>query len=938
MHLESSSARSAAPLESAGKTPRGGKSGGGLSALARRPKTLAIAVGGLALLVVAAVVAPNIPQQMRRSEAFQSMENGDYAAAAAALDTYILERPNDAEAGLQYALAALHIGDYAVARGAFEKYAGSPSAQREDIALGRALTQMDNPDIALPLLDELVSRASGNAAAHLTRGVLFAAQDDSRRARDDFIQADDLIRGYVEEDPLIGLAHKILLQNIARREFTAPTPAPKSPAPVEGRIGFPLGAAGFDNRYALPDDEAILNENPPQSAIPALYYAHMLIEDGQRQEAETELGQASSLAPDLLMATNLEAFMLLQQAKFTEAAEKLSAVVERAPNSPRALLNLANAQWSENPDPARWESAAAAYDEILANNPDAPEAPQALNNRGHIRTFGGNLKGAREDFSAAIQMLESDDSQNAKSLSQRARFNLAVIQLAEGYGAEALDDLEKLAEEKFPTASRALVAAAEIAILPERAARHRAALAAAGEQEPLLATALHYERRGLLLRALWTLGQIPPDENNRDILEFRRGRILAKLQNADGAGQAADGIADPRRAGVLRAVMAAADGEGDAAVERYRQALDAGPPPTPAELAEFIESLGEWLSPEWPESADLQVEGFSPEYYPRVAALAARALEENNPENARELAELAVRVWPNDFLILRHAGIVLGELGDPESGRLLLDRALEGYPAAPDILRGLQEFRAADGDRDGALQAAETLFNLVNPQDDESEEGAVFQKKLGLSAQVGKKLQDALGARDYQQALDIYDQALDKTDDADVRNALLYHRAVVARIDGRPKDAAAALDELLKSDKLSDIQRAVALAERGRNLAADGRKQDAEADYRAAAELNPANADYLRRAALNAADPVIGLEETIRRFPLDDRAYWDLANIHRDASRFAKVIEVMRRLARVSPAEPSIYKLLGDIQTTAGHNRDAFVNQQIHAALRNAQQ
>ena len=905
-------------------------SGLSLAGLARRPKALAVVVGGVILLLAVAVIAPNIPQQMRRSGAFQAMADGDYETAVLELEIYIKERPNDAEAGLQYALAALHSGDLAAARAAFRKYAGSPLAKQEENMLGRALAQLSDPAAASPLLDTLVSRKSDNAAAHLVRGVLRATQGDLRRARDDLLQADDIIRGYVEENHFLPLAHKILLQNAAAHPITAPPPPPKSPAPVEGRIGFPLGAVGFANQYALPADHEFLSEFVPQSAIPALHYANMLIDAGQYQESETELSQAASLAPDLLLAENLEAFRFLRQGKFAKAAEKFADVVERAPNSPRALLNLANAQWSENPDPIRWESAAAAYDEILAGNPDVPEASLALNNRGHIRTFGGNLKGAAEDFAAVIDMLKSDESEAAAKLSQRARFNLAVANLAEGgRQVEVLDALEQLAEEKFPSASRALVAAAQIAILPDRAMRYNEVLAASGDLEPLLASALHYERRGLLLRALWTLDQLNPSPDIRDILNFRRGRILVKLQNPEAANEQLTDMKDLRRAAVLRAIIAAAKGEADEAVSLYRQGVSENPEPplTHAEQAEYGESLGEWLAPKWPAPSD--IEGFQADYYPRLAALLSRAVVKSDPEEAVRLANLAVRVWPNDFLVLRHAGIVLGETGNPQVGLTLLNRALEGYPADPEILQSVQNFRSETGDHEGSLRAAETLFNLTTA----NKEQETSFKTLGVAKDVVEGLQQALRQRDYERALEIYDSSLAAAKDEEGRNALLFHRAAVLRASGRVSDALLSLDQVLDSGALSALDRALALAARGRNLMMDGRNSEAEADFRKAAKLNPANPDYLRRAALASSDPAAGLEDSIRRFPLDQQAYWDLADIYRKTGKFSEVLALMRRMARVTPVHPDIYKLLGDVQTAAGHNRDAAVNQQIYDAL-----
>ena len=911
-----------------------GKSG--LPAFLRGRKAMALGAVGLILLLVAAVIAPNIPQQMRRSAAFQAMADGDYETAALELETYTNDRPNDAEAGLQYAMAALHVGDIPAARAAFEKFSGADLASREDFTLGRALTHLNAPNRVLPLLDAAIARDSDsqNAAAHLIRGVLRANQGDLRRARDDFLQADDIIRGFAEEDPFLPLAHKILLQTAAQSSFSAPAPIPKSSAPVEGRLGFPLGASGFANQYALPSDPEFLRDAPPQSAIPALHYAGMLIQSGQYQEAETELRQASSLAPDLLMVANLEAFALLRQGNFAEAAPKLSDIVDRAPNSTRTLLNLANAQWSENPDPARWESAAAAYDGILSAVPeDSFNAAVALNNRGHLRTFGGELKGAREDFATAGKMLDGENSEDAQELSRRVRFNLAVVELAEGDSAEkVLDELEQLAEARFPGASRALVAAAEIAILPERAARYRAALAASGEHEPLLANALYYERRGLLLRSLWTLEQLPNSGDTRDIVGFRRGRILAKLQNIDAAKGQLEDIQDPRLAGVLRAIVAAAQGDNESAVGLYREALFAdSDPPAAGEWAEYAESLGEWLAPEWPSISDL--ESLPLDFYPRLAALSARVLTRSDPDEARRLAELAARVWPNDFLVLLHAGIALGQLGDAASALSMLERALDGYPANQDLLKAMQEFRAETGDRDGSLRAAETLFNIANPP--EAEDG-VFQM-VGIPKELGGQLQKSLAQRDYDGALEVYSKALQSARNEDIRNSLLYHRAALLRASQRASESVSLLNQLTESDSLDDRQRAAALAARAQSRLQDGDAAEAEADFRQAAELDPSRADYLRRAALISADPAAGLEEVIRRFPADPGAYWDLAEMYRKEGQFARVIRVMRRMARVHPSNSDIYKTLGETQATAGHSRDAAVNKQIYIALSGAQ-
>ena len=253
---------------------------------------------------------------------------------------------------------------------------------------------------------------------------------------------------------------------------------------------------------------------------------------------------------------------------------------------------------------------------------------------------------------------------------------------------------------------------------------------------------------------------------------------------------------------------------------------------------------------------------------------------------------------------------------------------MEGYPIDPEILKSVQNFRSETGDHDGSLRAAKALFNLANA----NKEPEVFFK-LGAAKKVAEGLRQARRKRDYERALEIYDRALAAAESEEERNALMFHRAAVLRASGRLRAALLSLDEVLNSGALSNPERAAALAARGRILVMDERGSEAEADFRAAAQLSPVNADYPRSAALASSDPAAGLEDFIRRFPLDEQGYWELADIYRKTGKFSKVIAVMRRMARAIPAHPGIYKLLVDIQTAAGHNRDATVNQQIYDAL-----
>ena len=894
----------------------------------RRPKALAIVALVVVVAAVAALVVPRIPEQMRRGAALQAFAEGDYETAALDLESHMRLRPDDDEAGLHYALAALHSGEDDAARAAFARFASSPMAAGGDFLLGRALSRLDDPETAGPALNTLLSQNPDHPAARVARAVLRANAGNMRGARDDFLEADHLIRGLAEDDPNLQLVNRVLLAAFAADEFAAPDPAADFAAPVEGRLEFPLGADGFANRYALPGDGAFAREHPPQSAVSALHYANFLIREGQYPEAETELNQAEAVAPDLLMLRNLRAFLPLRRGDFAAAAEMFADIAEAAPDSPRAALNRANSAWAADPDIARWQSAAAAYDAVLEAEPDNPAA---LNNRAYLRILGGDLTGARADLDAVAA--DSVDDAMARKL----RFNRAVADLAEGDHDAALDTLEKLAAVGFASAPRAAAAAARAAGRWDRAAAYRSA-------EPSREFALHLERRGLLMRALWALdSETAWDSGNsgdsgdsgdsggnsgEDLSLFRRGRILAKLGNRDAALEQAERMSDPVGASALRAVVAAIGGERESALEQYRVSVVGG---GGGGSAEYAESLGEWLSPRWPTAGDLA--GLPLENAPRLAALAAAGLAGRDDDRARELAGFAAKLRPHDFLVLRRAGFALARAGEAEAGLEMLERAREGYPADAGLWKSIQDFRAATGDRDGALRAAETLVNLANPGATEDDDPPF--KFRAFSKEDADAINRFLAARQYDKALAVHEKMLESpaARRREVRAALLYNQAALLRAAGRHRDSARALTELLDESALTPRRRAAALSARGKSLMMDGDRRGASESFEEAAELNPALAEYRRQAAAASSNPTRELEAVTRRFPLHRPAYLELADLHRERGELQRAVAVLERLARIAPRSAIIYKKLSEFQGAAGDAKAAAVNMEIHAAL-----
>ena len=519
-------------------------------------------------------------------------------------------------------------------------------------------------------------------------------------------------------------------------------------------------------------------------------------------------------------------------------------------------------------------------------------------------------------------------------MARKLRFNRAVADLAEGDHDAALDTLEKLAAVGFASAPRAAAAAARAAGRWDRAAAYRSA-------EPSREFALHLERRGLLMRALWALdSETAWDSGNsgdsgdsggnsgEDLSLFRRGRILAKLGNRDAALEQAERMSDPVGASALRAVVAAIGGERESALEQYRVSVVGG---GGGGSAEYAESLGEWLSPRWPTAGDLQ--NLPLENAPRLAALAAAGLAGRDDERARELAGFAAKLRPHDFLVLRRAGFALARAGEAEAGLEMLERAREGYPADAGLWKSIQDFRAATGDRDGALRAAETLVNLANPGATEDDDPPF--KFRAFSKEDADAINRFLAARQYDKALAVHEKMLESpaARRREVRAALLYNQAALLRAAGRHRDSARALTELLDESALTPRRRAAALSARGKSLMMDGDRRGASESFEEAAELNPALAEYRRQAAAASSNPTRELEAVTRRFPLHRPAYLELADLHRERGELQRAVAVLERLARIAPRSAIIYKKLSEFQGAAGDAKAAAVNMEIHAAL-----
>ena len=280
-----------------------------------------IAVAVLIVMLVAGVVIPNIPVQIKRGAAFKAFSAGDYKAAYYDFQEYINKRPEDREAVFYSARAARLIGEYQYAAAKireisqYAEYSSSPDFLYE---WSLVLVAESLPK-ALTKLDELITQSPNHVAGRLLRGILLGDNVDMRRSRDDFIKADEIMRSQADDDNEVGSSLLQLRDYLLDRglfpteqEFLSPSFNADTHAWGQDFGAFPT-AEGFINIYGTDERQGVfVGEKPSAGTIIALYYVKSLLANGEVDNARAALREITS-ADVSSLAENMRAFLLLRK-------------------------------------------------------------------------------------------------------------------------------------------------------------------------------------------------------------------------------------------------------------------------------------------------------------------------------------------------------------------------------------------------------------------------------------------------------------------------------------------------------------------------------------------------------------------------------------------------------------------------------------------------
>ncbi|MEO3874624.1 tetratricopeptide repeat protein [Nonomuraea sp. B12E4] len=175
-----------------------------------------------------------------------------------------------------------------------------------------------------------------------------------------------------------------------------------------GNLLFKLGL----HEEALADFERAMQAGPP---LPEAYYnrAELLAVQGRLDAALTDLGRVIELDPSYLDAYINRAGLLAAAERDEEARGDVTAGLALAPGDPHLLTVLGQLETAAG----RYAEAEAALDLAVRS---APELAAAWGNRGVLRYAVGDLEGAVEDLTRAIELQPQGDLYANRAVALRA--------------------------------------------------------------------------------------------------------------------------------------------------------------------------------------------------------------------------------------------------------------------------------------------------------------------------------------------------------------------------------------------------------------------------------------------------------------------------------------------------------------------------------------
>ncbi len=287
----------------------------------------------LLLVIVGGVFVPDIPLLLQRNSVMQAVENEDYDVAIDTLQEYLEEKPNDFKTSMLGIRVAMIVGDIDYAKKLIKQNYSSKNLKK-DPSLGffHALTSFDDPIKIINQLNEVLKNIPDHIASRVLRGYLSRQNSDLRRqSREDFNKAYDAL--YSSEEGVSSLDLQIMHNWFVENKnidinlgTVSETFYLNEKFVLEHLLGFNPAQSIFELDFRLSFSDTVSDNliHLTNTAIINFYFAIVLIEQKQFDEAETHISEIRSLISQdryIFGVTQLEGLLAVARGRWLEAVK-----------------------------------------------------------------------------------------------------------------------------------------------------------------------------------------------------------------------------------------------------------------------------------------------------------------------------------------------------------------------------------------------------------------------------------------------------------------------------------------------------------------------------------------------------------------------------------------------------------------------------------------
>ena len=921
--------------------------------IGQHPKKIISAVAvALLLIFLITVLLPLIPLQIQRSAGFSAMGAKDYQAAFAELSTYLTERPNDHEAAYQAALAALYSENLPYAEKAFGKlYRGKLLAEPE-LAYNFALVKINQPQHAVAALNRFLAQEgerTQHVAGLLLRGILLS-QDaaTSRRGREDIVLVDELVRttslSQADQEKIFFL-HKFLSKsgviNLSVDAILSGEAATKIESASAALLGFDIGWNGYINRYHTSDAEIFLNDNLSVHSIVLLYLAHTWISGGDFDEAENEIKRALDKNPNSPTIKQLYAILKARQGD-NEAAGKLFAELAAGSGDVQTQVNWAVARWAAVPEKSNIPAIMEIYDDILSQQPNNEIA---ANNSAFFFLIDG-------DSGKASELLSALPTEIKKEREAAIKFNRSLVALWEGNVLQAIDLMRSISSKDIPQVG---VYAAALQLetgdfdgaffnlweVRQKSPQDTAALLAYAE------TIVNLGIWRIAYNALTDFLSANTDNTNAGV-RFYLALVALRLgeseefskQKAFLQNVAAD---DKHYYYALQGAEKSREHklQSEAAADYWRAMAEA---PTLKQQQRYAVQWAQLVVED--RSADVVDELTSlieKRFSPELAAILTYALALSEPSSVAELVRRLGDNFSNFYVVQKYLGAALVELGEEESGFVLLEKARQRTPTDMRYLSFLEKAQRTAEKTTAADQTKQVIADLQaiaggkGPIDNIS-----FKIALPVIVGLAKKIQSAVSndtSENRRAVLSEYESIISRTKNIESKAQLARSRGTFYFFLEMYAEAAADFEQAIALGLSNPEDQVTALLFYAKALKLRGNFDEALSTVEQVMQIKGQHPAYLRLQSdilLDLGDSVSArktLEALLHRYPSDIKAYYDIAVLDFQKDNITGAIQWLEQLLRVLPDVSFAYKRLAEHYLTVGERWRAEIYLDAYSRL-----